>query len=202
VRPRSVRLCTGPETPTSPPTPLRKVLRQVPKFYTVDRRGTLHTGRRLGLTRFDDIEPHSLQQHLDGLFPDGVGAHGELNFVSADALFQVTDHLIELIWENVRRAHFPTAPSRFQSVFAVDTLDEARAFRTAFDPTGAATIWQVQTAHPGFRTNMELLRAPGTALMTSYHAHCYWSQHSPDHPVPVTWEVLLTPPVDVLGPAE
>lgn len=28
-------------------------------------------------------------------------------------------------------------------------------------------------------------------LMTSYHAHCYWSQRSPEHEVPVTWEILL-----------
>ncbi|SEC57941.1 hypothetical protein SAMN04490220_2008 [Rhodococcus jostii] len=49
---------------------------------------------------------------------------------------------------------------------------------------------------------MELLRTHGTALMTSYHAHCYWSQRSPEHEVPVTWEILLPPPVYVLEPAE
>jgi hypothetical protein len=174
----------------------------MPRFYTVDRRGTLHEGLSLELTRYDDVEPTALQQHLDVLFPNGVASHGEINFVNAAAQFQVTDHLIELIWENVRRAHFPTAPSRFESAFAVDTLDEARAFRTAFDPTEAAKIWLVETDSDGFRANMELLRAPGTALMTSYHSHCYWSQQSPDHEVPVTWEVLLTPPIRVLGPVD
>ncbi|MFC9363073.1 hypothetical protein ACFTZB_41710 [Rhodococcus sp. NPDC057014] len=115
----------------------------MPRFYTVDRRGSLHEGQTLGLTRYDDITPAVLQHHLDVLFPDGVAAHGENNFVSADARFQVTDHVIELAWENVRRAHFPAAPSRLQSVFAVDGLDEARAFRTAFDPTGTAKIWRL-----------------------------------------------------------
>ncbi|PBC40130.1 DUF2441 domain-containing protein [Rhodococcus sp. ACS1] len=174
----------------------------MPRFYTVDRRGTLHKGQTLGLTRYDDVNPSHLQRHLDVLFPDGVAAHGENNFVNGDVLFQVTDHSIELIWENVRRAHYPTAPSRFQSAFAVDTLEQAHAFRTAFDPAGTATIWQVETAHDGFRANMDLLRTHGTALMTSYHAHCYWSQQSPDHEVPVTWEILLPPPVHVTGPAE
>ncbi|MFF2113617.1 DUF2441 domain-containing protein [Rhodococcus koreensis] len=174
----------------------------MPRFYTVDRRGTLHEGQTLGLTRYDDVTPAVLQQHLDVLFPDGVAAHGANNFVSADARFQVTDHVIELAWENVRRAHFPTAPSRFQSVFAVDSLDEARAFRTAFDPTGTAKIWRLETEHDGFRVNMELLRTHVSALMSSHHAHCYWSQKSPDYEVPVTWEVLLTPPVQVLGLAE
>ncbi|ANS29004.1 hypothetical protein WSS_A34772 [Rhodococcus opacus M213] len=38
--------------------------------------------------------------------------------------------------------------------------------------------------------------------MTSYHARCYWSQRSPEHEVPVTWEILLPPSVHVLEPAE
>ncbi|MGW4335377.1 DUF2441 domain-containing protein [Rhodococcus koreensis] len=174
----------------------------MPRYFTVDRRGTLHEGHTLGLTRYDDVTPAVLQQHLDTLFPDGVTAHGENNFVNADVRFQVTAHVIELAWENVRRAHFPTAPSRFQSIFAVDTLEQARAFRTAFDPTGAATIWELETPDTGFRANMELLRTHVSALMTSHHAHCYWSQQHPDYDVPVTWEVLLRPPVTALGLAE
>jgi len=97
----------------------------MPRYCTVDRRGTPHQGQTLGLTRFDDVAPSHLQQHLDVLFPDGVADHGENNFVNADVRFQVTDHSIELMWEDVRRAHFPTAPSRFQSFFAVDTLKQA-----------------------------------------------------------------------------
>ncbi len=49
----------------------------MPRFYTVDRRGTLHNGQTLGLTRYDDVNPSHLQRHLDVLFPDGVAAHGE-----------------------------------------------------------------------------------------------------------------------------
>ncbi|WP_240482760.1 hypothetical protein [Rhodococcus opacus] len=48
---------------------------------------------------------------------------------------------------------------------------------------------------------MELFRTHGTALVTSYHAHCHWSQRSPEHEVPVTWEILLPPSVHVLEPA-
>jgi len=49
---------------------------------------------------------------------------------------------------------------------------------------------------------VELFRTHGTALVTSYHAHCHWSQRSPEHEVPVTWEILLPPSVHVLEPAE
>jgi len=171
----------------------------VPNFYTVDRRGSLQQGQTIELTRFDDIEPPALQEHLNMLFPDGVTTHGDNSFVKNDTHFQVSSYTIELVWENVRRAHFPTNPSRFQSVFAVETLDAAQAFRSVFGhPTHK--IWIVES-QSSFRANMELLRTLNTALMTSYLAHLYWSQQSPvGHPE--YWEILLTPPVHVLRLAD
>ncbi|PND53624.1 DUF2441 domain-containing protein [Rhodococcus sp. ENV425] len=168
-------------------------------FYTVDRKGSLQQGQTMELIRFDDVDPPELQEHLDMLFPKGVTAHGDNNFVKNDTHFQISSYTIELVWENVRRAHFPTTPSRFQSVFAVETLRAAQAFRNAFGQADHK-IWIVE-AQSSFRANMDLLRNASTALVTSYLAHLYWAQQSPSGHSEF-WETLLTPPVRVLGLAD
>ena len=46
-------------------------------FYHIDRRGTLTLDSIIDLTRYNDVEPEILQQHVDMLFQDGVSQHGE-----------------------------------------------------------------------------------------------------------------------------
>ncbi len=165
------------------------------KFFTVDRRGYLHTGMELHLTKHTDIIPQELQSHVDMMFPDGVSRHGDQYFLGSESHAAVASPAIELLFEYVRRAHFPYQPSRFKSFFAVETFSEAELFNQRYGE-GKGTIWEIE-ATGWFRANMNLLTSNQTNLVFSYFAHSYWrGEPGPDQPL---WEMLLTPPVRVLA---
>ncbi|AMY21470.1 hypothetical protein [Rhodococcoides fascians] len=164
-------------------------------FYTVDRAGMLKPDLILGLERYDDIDPVVLQGHLDSLFPNGITKHGEQYLAQGDSTLQLASPAIELIWENVRRARFSSAPSRFQSTFATEGIDSARRFRDEYGQ-GVGSIWTVE-ATISFEADMTLLHTGPSALVTSYCADLYWSQRQNPQCHPI-WESLLTPPVRVI----
>ncbi len=148
----------------------------------------------MDLGRFDDLKPPELQGHVDAMFPKGVSRHGDHYFLQNSSRAAVASPAIELLFEYVRRANFPERPSRFQSWFGVQSLDEARAFRVRFC-SGQGPIWRV-TANQFFRANMNLLTSQQTTLVYSWFAHTYW--RGDVGPVPAFWELLLVPPIKVL----
>ena len=166
------------------------------KFFTVDRSGTLTQGMKIAIHRHTDIDPPSLQKHVDVMFPNGVSKHGDSYFLSSGSRANVTSPAIELLFEYVRRAHFSDRPSRFTSFFAVDSLPAATAFNDKYGG-GAAAIWEVE-ADAYFRGNMTLLTSNQTNLVYSYFAHLYWSGEIGPVDVEPFWEFLLACPVKVL----
>src|SRR5262249_27066352 len=58
-----------------------------------------------------------------------VERHDFLRPSNSDALFVNHNMVVELVFEYVRRAVFPSRCSRFQSFFAWESLEMARAFR-------------------------------------------------------------------------
>jgi hypothetical protein len=163
--------------------------------FTVDRLRSIKAGDVLGLEQYGDVRPPDLQAHVDLLFPLGVSSHGERYFLSAAQDARLADPYIELIWEYVRRACFPERPSRFTSVFACRTPEDARCWRADFgqrdDP-----IWHVQSTE-GFVADMALLAQGGSILQVSNRAHLYWRGDT--HPeIETFWEYLLRPPATVV----
>ena len=119
-------------------------------FYSVDRSGLYQTGGTLDLWQQDPrlgrpfwrlpdwFEADDLRAHVAELFPDGLSLHGWQYMVerhdfirptNSDALFVNHNMVVELVFEYVRRAVFPSRCSRFQSFFAWESLEMARAFR-------------------------------------------------------------------------
>ena len=119
-------------------------------FYSVDRSGLYQTGGTLDLWQQDKVlgrpfwrlpdwfEADDLRTHVAELFPDGLSQHGWQYMVerhdfirptNSDALFVNHNMVVELVFEYVRRAVFPSRGSRFQSFFAWESLEMARAFR-------------------------------------------------------------------------
>jgi hypothetical protein len=92
-------------------------------------------------------------------FPSGLSSHGKTWLLDSNS--EPHTRLREMVFEFVRRSSFPGKPSRFQSVFAFNTLDDAKAFCNFYAAPGSA-IWEV-TAVDSFRANMMLLdiRGPG-----------------------------------------
>ncbi|MDD5502874.1 MAG: DUF2441 domain-containing protein [Candidatus Thermoplasmatota archaeon] len=180
------------------------------KYYTVDRANTLKEGHILDLTRFDNLEPPICQSHLDTLFPNGVTRHGDLYICNGDAAATLIAPEIELLFEYVRRSFFPHCWSRFQSIFACETIEEARKFRDEYSilsdgqPQKFGTIWEIE-AEDAFKADMRLLKLHSSILVTSLMAHTYWSGKSLVESFPgyePFWELLLKPPVKVIKKIE
>jgi hypothetical protein len=161
-------------------------------LFTVDRNNAYSSGYQLTNERFTDIHPDVLQAHVDTLFPNGLTKHGERHFLRDTNKHGVIEAEIELLFEYVRRGSFGSKPSRFQSVFATDSLDQAKAFRQRYGG-GHESIWMLN-GEPVFKADMSLLRRGATTLVSSWLAHEYWKGHASSDPF---WEYLLLPPVTI-----
>ena len=145
-------------------------------LYTVDRHNLLSENYSVDLIKHADLDPPFLQQHVDDLFPEGVSSHGDRYFLSNTSSPMLASPQIELIVEYVRRANYPQCPSRFQSFFAVETIQQARQFRQEYnDSIGIGSIWQIEVdTKQIFKADMNLLRVMPSILCSSWAAHEYW----------------------------
>ena len=165
----------------------------MPLFYTLDRLSMLGSGITIHLVKYQDISPFELQIHVDKMFPDGVSSFGERYFLRNSSDPRLTEPAIELIFEYVRRANFPERPSRFQSVFGFESLNQVIEFRNRFGG-GQGVIWEIES-EKYFRADMSLLTLGSSILVCSYFANKYWAGKPGENPF---WEILLIPPVKVL----
>ncbi|WP_448127758.1 DUF2441 domain-containing protein [Salinicola sp. NYA28a] len=108
----------------------------------------------------------------------------------------VASPIIELLFENIRKAHFSGRPSRFQSVFACCSIEEARQFKASYGDE-SSPIWEVYKDGPIFKGNMRLLDNNQTNLICSYLAHEYWSGRQGPTEFSGLTEVVLELPVTV-----
>ena len=179
-------------------------------FYSVDRSGLYQTGGTLDLWQQDPVlgrpfwrlpdsfEAGDLRAHVAELFPDGLSLHGWQYMVerhdfirptNSDALFVNHNMVVELVFEYVRRAVFPSRRSRFQSFFAWESLEMARAFRKE-----GQALYRVES-NSIFRADQSWLTLGVQNAIASLAAHRYWSG-APSGPP--RWEILLAPPVHVM----
>jgi len=114
------------------------------RYFTVDCNRTLEKDQIINLVKYGDVEPPELQVHIDSLFPDGVTSHGERYMLRGQAQDMGVNEIIELLFEYVRKSHFPSRPSRFQSVFAFENIDQAVSFGNKYR-TSDSLIWEVES---------------------------------------------------------
>ncbi len=138
------------------------------KLYTLDRKNTLSEGLEISLFQFSDIQPPELQTHLNGILPNGVTKHGDQYFASGLQSNNLGNGILELVFEYVRRAHYPDKPSRLQSLFACDNLEDLKSFNQNYNTPGKEfSIWTLETEN-FFRGDLKLLTFSPTALGVSY----------------------------------
>ncbi|ELY21154.1 hypothetical protein HALTITAN_2033 [Vreelandella titanicae BH1] len=172
---------------------MRKKLGERVELYTVDRLGTLAEGSTCQLQHYNDVSPEVLAEHSNSLFPDGLSRHGEMYFLRAESQVQAINPMLELFFEQVRRASFPDKPSRMQSMFAVDCLSSVRDFKIRFKAL-ELPVYKVK-AETVFRADMGLLYGGNSALVTSWFASQYWKgEAGPEQPF---WEWVLKCPVEI-----
>jgi len=162
-------------------------------FYTVDRRNSLSAGTICNLIVYSDIQPAALQNHVNTMFPEGVSTHGEQYFLKNESHSTVISPMLEVVFEYVRRAKYPHLPSRFQCMFAVNSIEAANSFKSKYG-SEFSPIYRVKS-EIAIKADMNLLTAQ-TVLVTSYFGNLYWSGEVHPEKEPF-WEYLLPYPVTV-----
>lgn len=171
-------------------------------YFHVSRQTSFREGAQINLQRFDDITPTVLKAHIDGLFPEGVSQHGnqylatEIRPTLLDGspnFQQFNASNTELIWEFVRRTRYRSRPSRYQSLFAWETREEADFF---CEERGGGEIYEVFSLfnRKAFRADMALVDVAASRLGASYQAHQYWEGNGSPFP---RWEIVVPLPVQV-----
>jgi len=167
------------------------------QYFHVDRKcGDLKPGYILQLQA---IQPHWSRKadELNASYPQGVSYFGATYLCEH---VQDKPHLAnrETLFERIRREKYPNRPSRFASLFACPSLDEARAFRAEIRMD--ARIWRVECAEV-FTADMQWAnyqpRSPEKFPIVEWStiADKYWMGLRTAKPL---LECLLTPPVVIV----
>lgn len=163
------------------------------KFFHFDRKSLLSEGDIINLTKYTDISPDYLQKHIDKYYPSGFTGHGEYYLLQGTSASKLINPNIEIFFEYVRRAYYKNKPSRFQSFFAFNSMEEVVKFIDKFQYK-SGKLWEVE-CEKSYSADMSLLNIGSSILTYSYNAHLYWEGKSSDDPI---WEVLLAPPVNII----
>lgn len=167
--------------------------------YHLDRSNTLKPGDEINLQIFNDIEPSYLNDILDVRYPLGLSRHGDQYYATQSRSEYPSSYLIESFFEYERQLHFPGCISRFQSFFAMKTIDEIPPWISILKPNPGYSIWEVEFSHDNCSRHdsswLKLDSNNPSALQLAYCAKQYWSGIPSKDPV---WEFLIKPPIQIL----
>lgn len=166
------------------------------ELFTIDRTSGLRPGMTCSLTEYRDIKPVEVAEIIREMCPGGVSRHGKMYLVEGTQTSTLSDATTEMLFEWVRRAKFPDRPSRYQCIFAVDSLSSANTFMQEMGVTGAPIFRVVPNTEP-FRADMRLLDAKMSAAVNVYFASLYW-QGLP-HPAGSSFWEWLVPCPAIIG---
>src|SRR3954451_20277879 len=147
-------------------------------------------------------QPSTYPGALDAIqrrFPAGVSNHGA-QYLAGWPADNGPGFVAEALCEAVRLAEARDKPSRMTSWFAAETLEDARAFVTAFRTNTFVDIWRAdgEVVH---RANMALLQALNLPVVAALEqASAYW--RGEQGPVVANWEVLVAPGMRLLEVVE
>ncbi|WP_440110397.1 DUF2441 domain-containing protein [Paenibacillus sp. QZ-Y1] len=169
------------------------------KAFHVDRFANLKEGQVVQLANVQIGQP-MLQDIIDSRYPDGLSAHGYYYYaLPSKEEGKIQDALAENVYEYERRLYFPHLPSRFQSIFASETIEEALEWvkivrRDDIKPL----IWEIEFDHSDYIKADSLLIGIDikdvSLLSPPYHANRYWRGEPSDNP---QYEMLIKLPVKV-----
>ncbi|WP_334473582.1 DUF2441 domain-containing protein [Arsenophonus sp. PmNCSU2021_1] len=160
------------------------------KYYTADSaNGLFESGvSEFCIVGLGDYTPKQPEQadFLNQMYPEGLSKHGYNYLYNPNIMMGNLTHaskalMIGLVFELVRRSHFPEKPSRYQSLFACQQVSEAKQFRELLadekenDQIRKASIYEVITQRTVHRGDMELVKSDCPVLDLYRRAHLYWS---------------------------
>lgn len=169
------------------------------KAYRLDRRNEMYVGQTIELKIFNDIAPPFLNTLLHKEYPEGLTSHGDQFYAStlSENIFQSA--FIESIFEYERRLKFPDKISRYQAIFAAETLEEATTWAEKLKTSSKCELYEIEFDHSNAIKVDASWLAMGeylpSLLYTSYYAEQYWNGAFTKTP---NFELLISPPAKVL----
>ena len=167
-------------------------------LYTLDRKKTLKANTIIELFNSSqlNINDENMVNIIDDLFPNGISKHGityliDNNYKAHEKQYCGVKHcsMIEVVLEETRRNNFKHLPSRMQSIYAWDNLDDA----IKFDCDGGNPIFKIKSKD-FFVGDMSLLKAQHSVLGYFNMAKKYWAGEKSDSPL---LEYLVTLPTAI-----
>lgn len=166
--------------------------------YHIDRLNKLKPGM---IIKLEDVivNPPFLKDIIDQRYPEGLSAHGDKYYAQQANKDTLQDILTENIYEYERKLHYPYKPSRLQSFFASETIEDTMLWVAKLGLVNY-TIWEVEFEDDQFvKLDASWLGVDKdnlSFLVAAYFAEKYWSGESNSRP---EWELLIKVPVKVLS---
>lgn len=180
--------------------------------YHVDRNNALKSNQTIELSKIV-LENNSDSLVMMELFSkEGISNHGFHYLTDPPAPLlpgdRISYHIMEYELELVRRSFFPHLPSRFQSFFALESLDNIDLWDGILNVPDIS-VWKIQyddsqcarldsnlliptLKEPSPDNKCSLFFSPNDAFFTQYK---YWSGKASLNP---RFELLIKPPVKIL----
>lgn len=171
----------------------------MPTFYSLDRRGLYREGQLYSLMHVD-AELRSDGSILDDqIFQQGISPQG-LTYVLQSPFNNPQNPYgptIELALEIIRKERFPDKPSRFQSMFACEDLDDVKHFRGTSGSNRSTPIYEVMT-ETYHRGDMNLFNVQCNMHEFYQRIVKYWSSmtHDTEGYTPF-WEIVIPLPAQI-----
>ncbi|HGJ5898741.1 MAG TPA: hypothetical protein ACHBY6_07800 [Arsenophonus apicola] len=172
----------------------------VSTFFTLDRANSLSSELTIILTSIIPNTPELT--YLSDLYELGISRHGcnylldpKLNLWQSDRNMSA---IIEIMLEERRKSKYPEKPSRFQSVFACETKEDALWLCGKFQYPTNSPIYKIDT-DSFHRGDMNLLSLNCTPLELSHRLDLYWQEETEmlyDGYFPF-WEITIPLPVQI-----
>lgn len=154
-------------------------------FYHIDRYGYLSPGCEIKLLR-PLVNPHYLNEVLMNTYPDGLSLHGDQYFARLGNPENNGNAFLENIFEMQRQLHYPKHISRFQSMFATDSIESALYWLERLKSDRTPTVWEIDVQHDDYVKRdaswLKLDINKPSFLSAIHSAKSYWSGKFTDSP--------------------
>ncbi|EDW2324458.1 DUF2441 domain-containing protein [Salmonella enterica subsp. enterica] len=169
-------------------------------LYSADRRGRYNANALMDFSsmQLPVTDTYAIDSFIGAKFNFKISEHGLRYLFPRRELNG--DDLMELIVELVRQMQFPEKPSRYQSIFACEKIEDANYFRENHrEHDGPQPIYEILVGdntniHRGDMRLLDLNASSDNAAMVFTKAIWYWSGISSMNPF---WEYIVPLPVQI-----
>lgn len=170
------------------------------KAYRLDRRNEMSVGQTIDLLPIKIDAPEIYTSLMQRNYPGGLTSHGithYLSSISGDS-GSFVNAIVESICEHTRQLNYPDMTSRFQAIFAAETIDDAKKWRQTLNKEIEYPLYEIE-----FEASNAVILDPTwltigdtfTLFQGAVNAEQYWQGIVSETPA---LELVIKPPAKVI----